>query len=94
MSAPEPDFTGLLRDWLLTPEGQHEPPANGIKGKLQLWKEVESAFLPTIRADLIQAALGGKILIDGIELIQFLGMKLSDDAKVVLYSRSLGNSRI
>lgn len=98
MTVPDPSFNALipqlLRDWLASPEGQHAPPASGLKGRLQLWKEVESAQLPTIRADLVKPVLDGKVFVEGVELVALLVKKLDDDAKVVLYSRSLGKSKI
>lgn len=93
MTASDPGFDalipGLLKDWILSPDGQHEPPASGLKGNLTGWKEIESAKLPTVRRDLAQAVVDGKVYKDGISVMDHMVRWLSDDAKVVLYSRSL-----
>jgi hypothetical protein len=78
-----------LSMWLQRPEAQHEPPPGGAKGQLARWAEFDGLRLPTIRRDLVGAALDGTITIptrteDGpgeSELVCFLVDKLDTDAR-------------
>lgn len=73
-----------LAMWFERPEAQHEPPADRGKGRLTDWTERDGVRLPTIRRDMVEAAIAGAIEYQGNELLCHLTGRLDPDAKAYL----------
>jgi len=66
----------VLRVWLASPFGRHPPAKPNEKGDLVRWVVDEGMRLPTVRSDLADQAIAGKIEVRGVELVLLLATKL------------------
>lgn len=66
----------VLRVWLASPFGRHPPAKPNEKGDLVRWVMDEGMRLPTVRADLVDQAIAGKVEVRGVELVLLLATKL------------------
>lgn len=72
------DYRALVVEWLLSDNGQHEARGGDeAKGDLLRWNSYGDVRAPSIRKDMITAAVAGQIYVrDGIELIEFISSRI------------------
>jgi hypothetical protein len=80
----------LLRVWIASPFGRHVPRDYAAKGDLLRWVTDEGMRLPTVRDDLADDVVAGKVEFHDVELVLWLATKL--DARTRAGLLSIGGS--
>lgn len=74
--------------WWLQHGGNHEPICGrAVKGDLLRWSDQEihgkPVRVPSVRSDMLQLVVDGKIEVKGVELVKWIGFKLDDNTRNV-----------
>jgi hypothetical protein len=71
------DSSAMLREWFSSGAGCHDASCGDEKGDLLRWKNTGDAREPTIRRDMMEAVLAGKVVVKGDQdLMDFIIARL------------------
>lgn len=71
------NYNSLLDEWFRSNAGCHDASCGEEKGDLLRWKEIEGVRTPTIRRDMVETVLAGKVIVkDDQDLRAFISAHL------------------